>query len=42
MKKFETPAIELEKLDLMDVIATSPDPTTCWCDGYNEECPFEG
>ena len=39
MKKFENPAIELEKLDLMDVIATS---TTCWCDGYNEECPFEG
>ena len=38
MKKFENPAIELEKLDLMDVIATS----TCWCDGYNEECPFEG
>lgn len=39
MKKFETPAIELEKLDLMDVIATSGE---CWCDGYNEECPFEG
>lgn len=32
MKLFETPTIEIEKLDIADVIATSTG-----CDGY-EEC----
>ena len=41
MKKFETPAMELEKLELMDVITTS-EPTECYCDGYNADCEWEG
>ena len=38
MKKFETPILEVEKFEIMDVITTSGE-TECdsYCDGYN--CP---
>ena len=39
MKKFEMPAMEIEKLEIMDVISTSNE---CYCDGYNADCEWEG
>ena len=46
MKLFETPTIDIEKLNVADVIATSC-PTDDGCDGYDPngcgafECPFD-
>ena len=34
MKKFEYPAMDIEKLEVMDVITTS-------CEEYDPDCPYD-
>ena len=45
MKLFETPSIEIEKLSIVDVIATSGDTCDINCPNQDEcnafDCPFD-
>ena len=39
MKKFETPVLEVEKFEIMDVITTSTGATECGQDGCDLDAP---